>query len=138
MAPSWEGGLSCGTTALYLRRIGSVLAAHRLSCSAACRILVPSQGIKPTSPAWKGGFLTTEPTLYCFFIKESILVGGKNLRLCIFLPLLFPFLLTFFSILLSLWEDVYVCIMLKFKKDFPEMLWVWPNISGLSERKRNQ
>lgn len=30
----------------------------------------------------------------------------------------------FFSILSSLWEKVYVCIILKFQMGFPEMLWV--------------
>ena len=32
-----------------------------LSCSTAREILVPQSGIKPESPALKGGFLTTEP-----------------------------------------------------------------------------
>ena len=33
----------------------------RLSCAAACRILVPQPGIKPTSPALQGRFSTTGP-----------------------------------------------------------------------------
>ena len=37
------------------------LVAYALSCSAACGILVPWLGIKPTSPALQGGFLTTGP-----------------------------------------------------------------------------
>lgn len=41
-----------------------------------------------------------------------------------FPSLLFPLLLIFFSILSSLWEKVYVCIILKFQMGFPEMLWV--------------
>ena len=40
---------------------GSVVAASELSFSAACRILVPSPGIKLMSPALQGGFLTTGP-----------------------------------------------------------------------------
>ena len=35
--------------------------ALRLSCSAACGILVPWSGIEPTSPALQGRFLTTGP-----------------------------------------------------------------------------
>lgn len=37
----------------------SVVAAHRLSSSSACEILVPQPGIEPTSAALEGGFLTT-------------------------------------------------------------------------------
>ena len=33
--------------------------APRLSCSVACRILVPRPRIEPASPALQGGFLTT-------------------------------------------------------------------------------
>ena len=32
-----------------------------LSCPTACGILTPHPGIKPSSPALEGGFLTTEP-----------------------------------------------------------------------------
>ena len=35
--------------------------ARRLSCSAACRILVPQSGTEPAAPALKGSFLTTGP-----------------------------------------------------------------------------
>ena len=35
--------------------------AHGISCSKACRILVPPLGIEPTSPALNGRFLTTGP-----------------------------------------------------------------------------
>lgn len=63
----------------------------------------------------------------------------ENFEITYFLSPSFSFSVNFFfSILSSLWEDVYVCTTLKFQMDFPEMLWVWPNISGLSERKRNQ
>ena len=48
---------SCGAWAL--EHVGSVVAAHKLSCPAACGILVPHPGIKPTSSALEGGFLTT-------------------------------------------------------------------------------
>ena len=40
---------------------GSVVAARRLSCPAACGILVPQPGIEPAFPALEGGFLTTGP-----------------------------------------------------------------------------
>ena len=41
--------------------VGSVIAAHRLSCPVACGILVPKPGIKPMSSIFKGRFLTTGP-----------------------------------------------------------------------------
>ena len=41
--------------------VGSVIAAHRLSCTVACGILVPKPRIKPMSPTFKGRFLTTGP-----------------------------------------------------------------------------
>ena len=41
--------------------MASVVAVHRLSCPAACGILVPRPGIEPASPAQEGGFLTTGP-----------------------------------------------------------------------------
>ena len=37
--------------------VGSGVAGHRLSCSAAGVILVPQPGIEPTSPALRGGVL---------------------------------------------------------------------------------
>ena len=49
---------SCGMWALG--HMGSVVAAHGLSCPMACGILVPQPGIKPMSPALEGRFLTTE------------------------------------------------------------------------------
>ena len=51
--------LSCGTQAPACA--GSVVLAHGLSCSAACRILVPQAEIKPEASASQGGFLTTGP-----------------------------------------------------------------------------
>lgn len=39
----------------------SLAAAHRLSCSTACGILVSQAGIEPTCPALQGKFLTTGP-----------------------------------------------------------------------------
>ena len=54
-------GLSCGMQALSLRCVGSVVAALRLSCPAACGILVPRPRIKPTSPALEGRFFSTGP-----------------------------------------------------------------------------
>ena len=41
-------------------RVSSVVAMHRLSCPP-CGILVSRPGIKPASPALKGGFLTAGP-----------------------------------------------------------------------------
>ena len=51
-------------------RVGSVVVAHRPSCSAACGILSSGPWIKPTFPASAGGFVTTVPpgkSLPCFF-----------------------------------------------------------------------
>ena len=54
---------SCGTW--VSEHVSSVVAAHRLSCPAACGILVPRPGIRdriePASPALEGGFFTTGP-----------------------------------------------------------------------------
>ena len=58
---SW-GLFHYGTRILYLQCKGSVVAAHRLSCSAACGILVPWPGIKPMSSALQGWFLTIGPS----------------------------------------------------------------------------
>ena len=41
--------------------MGSLVVEGRLSCPAACRILVPWPGIQPASPTLQGGFLTTTP-----------------------------------------------------------------------------
>ena len=54
-------GLSCGTRHLSVKFTHSLLVAWGLSCSAACGILVPWPGIKPTSLALQGGVLTTGP-----------------------------------------------------------------------------
>lgn len=45
-------GLSCGMWALSLQRTGSVIVAHRLSCSVACRIL-SDQGSNLSPPHCK-------------------------------------------------------------------------------------
>ena len=68
-----RGLSSCGTWAL--ESPGPVV--RRPSCSAACGILVPRPGIKPTSPALPGGFLTTAPI-------------GKSLCLLLYLNLATP------------------------------------------------
>ena len=49
----------CGTQAP--ERVGLVAVVCRLGCSVACGVLVPRPGIKPTSLALEGGFLTTGP-----------------------------------------------------------------------------
>ena len=68
-------GLRCGTAGSTLLHAGSFFAVHGLSscgadsvvvvcglsCSTACWIRVPWPRIKPMSPAWQGGFLTTGP-----------------------------------------------------------------------------
>ena len=51
----------CSTQNLQLWRQGSVFVACGLSCSMACRILVPQPRIEPVSPALQGGFLTIGP-----------------------------------------------------------------------------
>ena len=83
-------GLSCDMQGILLRGVGfsrvavhglrSVraqwLAAHGLSCSAACVILVPHPGIEPVSPALQGGLSTTGPPgkSPCFlFMREVVL-----------------------------------------------------------------
>ena len=48
---------SCGAWAT--EGLGSVVVAWGLSYPEACGILVPQPGIKPTSPALQGEFLTT-------------------------------------------------------------------------------
>ena len=60
------GVFCCGAQTLVgarglQRTQASVIVALSLSCSAACGILVPWPGIKSTSPALQGGFLTTGP-----------------------------------------------------------------------------
>ena len=51
-----RGLSSCGSQALGAR--ASVVVAHGLSCSTACRDL-PRPGLEPVSPVLAGGFLTT-------------------------------------------------------------------------------
>ena len=61
------GFSSCGARAagclgsVVLWHVTSVVVARRLSCPAACGILVPRPGIEPASPALEGGFFTTGP-----------------------------------------------------------------------------
>ena len=55
----------CSTWALQLwltssEHAGSIVAAHRVSCSMAYGVLAPCPEMEPTSPALQGGFLTTE------------------------------------------------------------------------------
>ena len=44
-----------------LQHVGSLVVAHRLSCSEACEILVPRLGIELMYPVLQGGFLTSGP-----------------------------------------------------------------------------
>ena len=48
-------------TESFILALGLSSLVHKLNCSKACRILVPGPGIKPASPALRGGFLTTGP-----------------------------------------------------------------------------
>lgn len=52
-------GLHCLLPHLLLGYVDSLLVVGGLNCSAPCEILVPRSGIKPTSPALRGGSLTT-------------------------------------------------------------------------------
>ena len=51
----------CSVWALHCGAQASLVVAHRLSCLAACGILVSQPGIEPTSAALEGRFLTTGP-----------------------------------------------------------------------------
>ena len=56
--------MACGlwsVQAQWLWHIGSLVVAHRLTCSTACRILVPQLGIEPASPALRGRLSTFGP-----------------------------------------------------------------------------
>ena len=71
-----RGLCSCARCALQLWHKGSVVAAHGLSCPAACGILVPRPGIEPVSPALEGGFLNTGPpgkSQLCTFLRKRII-----------------------------------------------------------------
>ena len=62
-------GLSCDTSDLHCGTQASQVSAHGIICPAACEILVPRAGIKPTYSTLEGGFLTTGPpgkSLHCF------------------------------------------------------------------------
>ena len=61
-------GLGCSTWDLHciigdlsFWGMNCLVVAYGLSCSVACRILVPQLGIKPAFPVLQGGFLTTRP-----------------------------------------------------------------------------
>ena len=72
-----HGLSSCGSQAL--KHVSSVVAAHGLSCSMAYRILFPSPGIKPTSPALEGRFLTTKlPGKPHSFFLTAEYIGKKK------------------------------------------------------------
>ena len=60
-APGRVGSVVCGTQALSLRRMSSIVVMHGLSCPASCGNLVPRPGIELASPALEGGFFTTGP-----------------------------------------------------------------------------
>ena len=79
-APGHVGSVVCGTQALSLRHASSVVVARRLTCPAACGILVPRPGSEPASPALEGGFFTTGPpgkSLISVFLMYNWLSGNK-------------------------------------------------------------
>ena len=68
----WVPG--CIMQDLLCWHVGSIVAAHRLSCSVARGILVPHPGIEPMSHALQGRFLTTGPP------GKSLFSFHKNLN----------------------------------------------------------
>ena len=84
----------CGTHALHCGVHASLVVAHRLSCPAACGILIPQPGIEPMSPALEGRFLTSGPPRKspaknfeeenCFSCSSS--VSPKDQKKCIVIP----------------------------------------------------
>ena len=60
---TWD--LHCIVGDLSFWGTDSLVVAYGLSCSVACRILVPQPGIKPECPVLHGGFLTTRPPGEC-------------------------------------------------------------------------
>ena len=61
---------------LLLRCMDSLVVVCRLSCSTACRILVPQPEIQPVSPALQSGFLTTGPPGKSHRVTFLIGLGG--------------------------------------------------------------
>ena len=56
-----EDGLQASVVAEHeVQSTESIIVAHDLNCSVACRIFL-DQGFEPMFPAWPGGFFTTEP-----------------------------------------------------------------------------
>ena len=70
---------------IFLWGMGSVLTESRLSCSEACRVLVPCQGIKPMAPVLEGIFLTTGPS------GKSPEIYFKKIKYNIHIVYLWPF-----------------------------------------------
>ena len=61
---------------LLLQCMDSLVVVCRLSCSTACRILVPQPEIQPVSPALQSGFLTTGPPGKSYRVTFLIGLGG--------------------------------------------------------------
>ena len=68
--------------ALLLQYQLQQLTALRLSRSVTCEILVPQPGIKPTSPAQQGGFLTTGPLGKSLTVVLSLVTVLKGALQC--------------------------------------------------------
>ena len=68
-APEHVGSVVCGTWALLLRCVSSIVAVAGLSCPVACGILVPWPEIELTSSALEGFFTTGPPgkSLVCYY-----------------------------------------------------------------------
>ena len=60
-------GVRLSSCVQALESVGSVVMVHRLSCPAACGILVPWSGMEPTFFSLEGKFLTTGPQGSPFF-----------------------------------------------------------------------
>ena len=79
------GLLFVGGALLFLQTLGtcaSVVVVCRLSCPAACRILVPGPGLEPVSPALAGRFLTTGPPEKSPSMYLQVKVTQSCLTLC--------------------------------------------------------
>ena len=84
-APGRVRSVVCGAWALSLRRTGSGVMVHGLSCPAASGILVPRPGIEPVSPVLEGRFFTTGPPRKSLFSYYWVLR-----EICIFcVPVLY-------------------------------------------------
>ena len=119
-APEHVGSVvaACGLSSCGVRapgHVGSVVAARGLSFPVADGILVPQPGIKPTSPALEGGFLTTRSpgkSLCCIFSCEPF--PFLILIVCIISFSLMSFASNFYFYLCFLKTDSFINLFLMF------------------------